>query len=196
MSIFYGHRAIISTFFCCWNIFQVIQHHNKAFNTCDIGGELFTYLRNEGRFDENRARFYAAEIVCAFTYLHSENIVYRDLKPENVLISKLKRLNKYLKNLSDVDGHIKLTDFGFAKRIRDRTWTLCGTPEYLSPEVILNSGHGKAVDWWSLGILIHEMLGLLNSFFYLVIKHLLSWRSSFWRKSCLRNLREYRARRS
>lgn len=108
------------------------------------GGELFTYLRNEGRFDENRARFYAAEIVCAFTYLHSENIVYRDLKPENVLIN--------------VDGHIKLTDFGFAKRIRDRTWTLCGTPEYLSPEVILNSGHGKAVDWWSLGILIHEML--------------------------------------
>ncbi|CAG5111523.1 Oidioi.mRNA.OKI2018_I69.chr2.g5824.t1.cds [Oikopleura dioica] len=108
------------------------------------GGELFTHLRNEGRFDENRARFYAAEIVCAFTYLHAENIVYRDLKPENVLIN--------------VDGHIKLTDFGFAKRIRDRTWTLCGTPEYLSPEVILNSGHGKAVDWWSLGILIHEML--------------------------------------
>lgn len=108
------------------------------------GGELFTHLRNYHKFDEQTSRFYAAEIISAFIYLHSKTIVYRDLKPENVLITQ--------------EGHIKLTDFGFAKRIRDRTWTLCGTPEYLSPEVILNRGHGKAVDWWSLGILIHEML--------------------------------------
>jgi len=76
--------------------------------------------------------------------LHSKNIVYRDLKPENILL--------------DSKGHVKLTDFGFAKVVPDRTWTLCGTPEYLAPEIIQSKGHGKAVDWWALGILIYEML--------------------------------------
>ncbi|XP_026640742.1 cAMP-dependent protein kinase catalytic subunit PRKX isoform X2 [Microtus ochrogaster] len=108
------------------------------------GGELFTYLRNRGHFSSIAAIFYSTEIVCAIEYLHSKEIVYRDLKPENILL--------------DREGHIKLTDFGFSKKLVDRTWTLCGTPEYLAPEVIQSKGHGRAVDWWALGILIFEML--------------------------------------
>ncbi|EDP51600.1 hypothetical protein KXW75_000728 [Aspergillus fumigatus] len=110
------------------------------------GGEIFSYLRRARRFNETTSRFYAAEITLTIEYLHDvEGIVYRDLKPENILL--------------DADGHIKLVDFGFAKQINDReTYTLCGTPEYLAPEVIHNSGHGLAVDWWALGILIYEFL--------------------------------------
>ncbi|EAW17931.1 cAMP-dependent protein kinase [Aspergillus fischeri NRRL 181] len=110
------------------------------------GGEIFSYLRRARRFNENTSKFYAAEITLTIEYLHDvEGVVYRDLKPENILL--------------DADGHIKLVDFGFAKQINDReTYTLCGTPEYLAPEVIHNSGHGLAVDWWALGILIYEFL--------------------------------------
>ncbi|KAJ1966026.1 cAMP-dependent protein kinase catalytic subunit [Dipsacomyces acuminosporus] len=108
------------------------------------GGELFSHLRRAGRFPDDVARFYAAEIVLALDYLHSMKIIWRDTKPENILL--------------DDRGHVKLADFGFAKRVEDRTWTLCGTPEYLAPEIIQSKGHGKAVDWWALGILIFEML--------------------------------------
>ncbi|KAI8639824.1 camp-dependent protein kinase 10 [Parasitella parasitica] len=109
-----------------------------------IGGELFRHLRKSGRFPNDTARFYAAEIVLALEYLHSKDIIYRDLKPENILL--------------DHRGYIKITDFGFAKKVIDRTWTLCGTPEYLAPEIIQSKGHSKSVDWWSLGILIFEMM--------------------------------------
>nr|XP_032833748.1 cAMP-dependent protein kinase catalytic subunit PRKX-like [Petromyzon marinus] len=115
------------------------------------GGELFTYLRNLGRFCDAYGLFYASELVCAIEYLHGISVVYRDLKPENVLLAR--------------DGHVKLTDFGFSKKLHEKTYTLCGTPEYLAPEVIQSKGHGLAIDWWALGILIFEMLSGHPPFF-------------------------------
>eukprot|EP01116_Phalansterium_solitarium_P007363 TRINITY_DN1_c38_g1_i1.p1 TRINITY_DN1_c38_g1~~TRINITY_DN1_c38_g1_i1.p1 ORF type:complete len:340 (-),score=121.71 TRINITY_DN1_c38_g1_i1:316-1335(-) len=115
------------------------------------GGELFSHLRKAGKFSNDTTRFFASEIVHALEYLHNQDIVYRDLKPENLLL--------------DNQGHVKITDFGFAKKVEDRTWTLCGTPEYLAPEIIQSKGHGKAVDWWALGILIFEMLAGYPPFF-------------------------------
>ncbi|KAJ8073587.1 cytochrome c oxidase subunit 1 [Marasmius tenuissimus] len=108
------------------------------------GGELFTHLRRAVRFTPDVTRFYLATIVLALKYLHSFNIIYRDLKPENLLL--------------DSKGYLRLTDFGFAKIVDDRTWTLCGTPEYLAPEIIQSDGHGKAADWWACGVLCYEML--------------------------------------
>ncbi|THV07864.1 kinase-like protein [Dendrothele bispora CBS 962.96] len=108
------------------------------------GGELFTHLRRAQRFSPDVTRFYLATIILALKYLHSFNIIYRDLKPENLLL--------------DSRGYLRLTDFGFAKIVDDRTWTLCGTPEYLAPEIIQSDGHGKAADWWACGVLCYEML--------------------------------------
>ncbi|KAK4005936.1 cAMP-dependent protein kinase catalytic subunit PRKX [Daphnia magna] len=109
------------------------------------GGDMFTHLRKLGRFKEPHARFYATQIVLAFEYLHHLGLIYRDLKPENIMI--------------DTAGYAKVTDFGFTKRIADRrTWTMCGTPEYLAPEIILVKGYNGAVDWWALGVLIFEMV--------------------------------------
>ncbi len=111
------------------------------------GGELFRRLRAEGRFSEDVVLFYGGQILLALRYLHLKDIVYRDLKPENLLL--------------DAKGNIKLADFGFAKVLKKkRTYTLCGTPEYLAPEIIKGEqvGYGKSVDWWALGILFYEML--------------------------------------
>ena len=99
------------------------------------GGELFTRLRNEGRFSKDVTLFYATEILQSIKYLHENKIIYRDLKPENILIDKVKIINKK-------DGHIKLVDFGFSKKLKfGKTFTLCGTPEYLAPEIINGKGY-------------------------------------------------------
>jgi len=110
------------------------------------GGEMFTHLRKSRKFSDEVSKFYGLQVASAFAFIHSKNIIHRDLKPENLLFT--------------VDGYTKLTDFGFAKVVEPgaRTYTLCGTPEYIAPEVLLNKGHGKPVDWWTLGILIYEMI--------------------------------------
>ncbi|XP_063688261.1 cAMP-dependent protein kinase catalytic subunit alpha-like isoform X2 [Bolinopsis microptera] len=108
------------------------------------GGELFSLLRSVGRIPEITATFYGAQVLAALQYLHNMDILYRDLKPENILFT--------------ANGYLKLTDFGFAKRCLGRTFTLCGTPEYLAPEIILCQGYHKAVDWWAFGVLLFEMV--------------------------------------
>jgi serine/threonine protein kinase len=134
-------------------LYETFQDNRNLYMLMDYiqGGEIFSHLRKAGRFSNDLARFIAAEVVLTFEYMHSKDIVYRDLKPENLL------LDRY--------GHVVITDFGFAKYIQDRTWTLCGTPEYLAPEIIQSKGHGKAVDWWALGVLIFEMLAGYPPFF-------------------------------
>jgi serum/glucocorticoid-regulated kinase 2 len=142
------------------NILQSIDHVflvglNFCFQTVERiyfvmpflrGGELFQHLRKLRIFDEEKVRFYAAQIALALEHLHSHGIVYRDLKPENILL--------------DEQGYLKLADFGMAKKLKpeEKAMSFCGTPEYLAPEIITGEGHNKAADWWSFGILIYEML--------------------------------------
>ncbi|CAK6976156.1 cGMP-dependent protein kinase 1-like isoform X1 [Scomber scombrus] len=111
-----------------------------------LGGELWTVLRDRGSFDDGITRFYAGCVVEALAFLHCRGIIYRDLKPENIIL--------------DYRGYAKLVDFGFAKKVGlgKKTWTFCGTPEYVAPEVILNKGHDSSADCWSLGILVFELL--------------------------------------
>jgi serine/threonine protein kinase len=110
-----------------------------------LGGELLQIMdrQPEGFFKEDAVRFYAASLVEVFKHLHEQRIAYRDLKPENLLL--------------DATGYLKMCDFGLAKVVPQRTFTLCGTPEYMAPEMILGKGHDTAVDYWSLGVLIYEL---------------------------------------
>ena len=114
------------------------------------GGDLFTLLKTENKLSVNKVQFYAGQIVFVLSYLHSKNIVYRNLKLENVFINK--------------NGYIKVADFELAKVVQDRTYTICGTPEYLAPEIILNKGHGLSVDWWAFGVLLYEMICGIDPF--------------------------------
>ena len=110
------------------------------------GGELFQHLRNFRFFEEDKVRFYAAIIGMGLEHMHSHGIVYRDIKPENILM--------------DEDGYLKIADFGMAKILNndEKATSFCGTPEYLAPEIITGEGHNATADWWSFGILIYEML--------------------------------------
>lgn len=119
------------------------------------GGELFFHLSREKKFTEDRTRFYSAEIISGVEYLHKAGVIYRDLKPENLLLN--------------AQGHIIMTDFGLSKEgLIDKnstTTTFCGTPEYLAPEIIQGKDYTKAIDWWSVGTLIFEMLTGLPPFY-------------------------------
>jgi len=134
--------------------FQTDSQLHFVLDYC-AGGELFFHLGRAGCFSEDLGRFYAAEITLALGHLHEHGIVYRDLKPENILLT--------------AEGHVKLADFGLSKEGvthgTEGSHSFCGTPEYLAPEVLDRSGHGTAVDWWSLGALLYEMLTGLPPWF-------------------------------
>ncbi|XP_058762423.1 serine/threonine-protein kinase AtPK2/AtPK19-like [Vicia villosa] len=124
------------------------QTKSKLYLILDFinGGHLFFQLCRQGIFSEDEARIYTAEIVSAVSHLHSKGIVHRDLKPENILM--------------DSHGHVMLTDFGMSKEIEEseRSNSLCGTTEYMAPEILLGKGHNKDADWWSVGVLLYEMI--------------------------------------
>jgi serine/threonine protein kinase len=139
------------------SLVMAFQSRSKLFFVLEYcpGGELFFQLTTKGRFPEDKARFYAAQVILALEHMHSHGFVYRDLKPENVLIDSI--------------GNAKLTDFGLSKGnvtlAAEGADSFCGTPEYIAPEVLKKEGYGKAVDWWALGALLYEMLTGLPPFY-------------------------------
>ena len=132
------------------HMYSAFQSENFLFMMLEYcrGGELLFHLARRRRFSESAARFYAAELVLALEYLHRHDIVFRDLKPENILL--------------DAEGHLRLGDFGLAKcgvEAPERgALSMCGTPEYMAPEVLAQQEYGQSVDWWSLGMLTYEMM--------------------------------------
>jgi len=130
------------------SLHYAFQNESNVYLVMDFinGGQILYHLREQAMFADPLAKFYVAEVILALEHLHSLGIIHRDLKPENILI--------------DSTGHISLTDFGFAKELvgNNTTKTFCGTIEYMSPEMIKGEGYGKATDWWSVGILLFDML--------------------------------------
>ena len=108
------------------------------------GGELYTHLGKVERFSERDAQFFIAQLTIALEHIHKRSIIYRDLKPENICIDK--------------QGYVKLVDFGMAKLIKVKTWTFCGTPDYLAPEIVQQKGHDRGVDYWALGVVAYELV--------------------------------------
>ena len=112
------------------------------------GGELYNELVEKQRLKEEKVRFYALQIAIALSYLHDQkNLIYRSIKPENICIGE--------------DGYIALVDFDFCKittGLNDRTYTFCGTPEYLAPEQIRHDPYNRMVDWWGLGVIVYELI--------------------------------------
>ncbi len=133
---------------CVITMYNAFQSPTHLFMLMELapGGELFQLLEKVHRFPPEQARFFAGCVVLAIGHLHRHNIIFRDLKPENLLLSDT--------------GYLKLIDMGFAKRLGkgEKTYTLCGTPYYLAPEMILHRGHGFALDWWTVGVLTYEMI--------------------------------------
>jgi len=134
---------------------------NECFMVMDFisGGELWNVVHREhpdGRWESGISaadtKFYSLIIADTISYMHRRNILFRDLKPENIMI--------------DSDGYPNIIDFGFAKVCEDKTFTFCGTPNYVAPEIVLNAGHGVGVDHWALGVMIYEMLSGENPFWY------------------------------
>lgn len=129
-------------------LFYTFQTDKKLYFVMEYcpGGEIFNLLQKKRRLSEEQTMFYAAQLVLGIEHLHKQDIIYRDLKPENVLL--------------DSNGYIKITDFGLSRmNVKNSdAKSICGTPEYLAPEIILKLGHGKPVDWWTLGSIIYEML--------------------------------------
>ncbi|KAJ3256391.1 camp-dependent protein kinase catalytic subunit [Boothiomyces macroporosus] len=128
------------------DLYHTFQSPSNLFMVMEFvaGGDLFTLLRRSKMFAEPQAKFYVVEVLAVLEYLHSMKVVYRDLKPENILL--------------DSTGHIKLADFGFAKRLITTTSSFCGTPDYIAAEIVASKPYSFTVDWWSLGVLIFELI--------------------------------------